>query len=103
MVSDLSDLYTAQSISGTSPIAIHNPNQNPVLVYLPQEFTPYQPVLTTQSHLDPTTQPQLAQTYFAPDANRITPPPFELLLDDYSTSKPKNYLGKIAALEIANI
>ena len=61
VVSDLSDLYTAQPISGAGPIAIHNPNQNPVLVYLPPEFTPYQPVFHTRSHLDPTTQAQLVR------------------------------------------
>ena len=75
----ISDLYTAQSISGTGPIAIHNPNQSPVLVYLPPEFMPYQTVLATHTHLNPTTQAQLAQTYFTLDASRITPVPFEPL------------------------
>ena len=45
-----SHLITAQRADGSGPIAIHNPNANPILVYLPQDVTPFQPIQLLHQH-----------------------------------------------------
>ena len=90
-----SHLITAQSADGSGTIAIHNPNANPVLVYLPQDVTPFQPIQLPHQHSN------LNISMFGGDTNR-EPPPFVPLHDDYSTNCPKNYMDRIAALQYAN-